>query len=201
MDNQIIISIGREFGSGGHAIAEELSKQLGIKLYDKNIIEEISKEENLDKEGLESFDEKPVKSKFLYRRVRDYSNSMEENLALLQFDFLKRVAASGESFIIVGRCAEVVLKDNKSLISVFILGDEQEKCKRIMERYNLDKEAALEMMKKQDKERKQYHNHYSEYKWGDSRGYDLSINSSKLGVGKTTEIIMEYIKIRNSLQG
>lgn len=195
MNNQIIVSIGREFGSGGHAIAEKIAKHLDIKLYDKNILEEIAKEENLDKDSLESYDEKP-RNTFLYRRVREYSNSMEENLAQLQFDFLKKCADCGESFVIVGRCGEVILKDNNALISVFILGDQSEKAKRIMERYSLNEADAAEMMKRQDKLRKQYHNQYSEYKWGDSRGYDLSINSSKIGIDKTVELIVQYIEKR-----
>ena len=193
MAKQMIISIGREFGSGGHAIAELLANDLGIKMYDRNMLDEIAREKDVDVKNLEEFDEKPRKF-LISRRVRDYSNSMEEIIAEMQFDYIRKKADSGESFIIVGRCAETVLKGREGLISIFILGNKKEKLARVMEKYNLGEDEALEKMTRHDKKRKQYHNNHSESKWGDSRNYDLCINSSRLGVEKTEALIKDYIK-------
>lgn len=192
MEKQLIISVGREFGSGGHAIAEMLANDLCIKLYDRNMLDEIAKEKNVDAASFDSFDEKPKKALFS-RRVREFSSSMEENLANLQFEYIRKKADSGESFVIVGRCAENVLKDREGMISIFILGDKAEKQKRVMEKYNLSADEALFKMLRHDKNRKHYHNSYSSGKWGDSRSYDLCINSSRLGLEETKEIIKEYI--------
>ena len=195
MANQVIISVGREFGSGGHEIAEKLSKRFGIKLYDRNMLDEIAKEKNVDGEDFEQFDEKP-RNPILSRRVNGFSNSMSENIAQMQFDYLKRKADSGESFVVVGRCAEAILKDREGLISLFVLGDKEDKIKRVMDRYNLDEEEALTKMKRHDKTRKYYHNSYAESKWGDSRTYDVCINSSRLGIDKTVDVLEEYIRDR-----
>lgn len=193
MAKQLIISLGREFGSGGHAIAEMLAEELNIKLYDRNMLDDIAKEKNVDAKSFDNFDEKPRKF-FLSRRVGEFSNSMEENLANLQFDFIKQKADAGESFVIVGRCAEHVLKGREGVISVFILGDIEEKKNRVMNKYNLSEDEALSKMSRHDKNRKQYHNSYCDSKWGDSRSYDLSINSSRLGLAGTKDLIMDYIK-------
>lgn len=197
MDRQIIISIGREFGSGGHAIAEIVAKDLGINMYDRNMLDEIAREKGIDVDSLHRFDEKP-RNPFLSRSVRGYSSSMEENLAQLQFEFIKNKADSGESFVIVGRCAEHVLKDRDSVISIFVLGDKQEKIARVKAKYDLDREEALTKMTRHDKKRKAYHNSYTDSKWGDSRGYDLCVNSSRLGVEGTAKFIESYIEFRKN---
>lgn len=197
MERQIIISIGREFGSGGHAIAEIIAKDLGINMYDRNMLDEIAREKGIDVDSLHRFDEKP-RNPFLSRSVRGYSSSMEENLAQLQFEFIKGKAASGESFVIVGRCAEHVLKDSDSVISIFVLGDKQEKIARVKAKYDLDREEALTKMTRHDKKRKAYHNSYSDSKWGDSRGYDMCVNSSRLGVEGTAKFIESYIEFRKN---
>lgn len=195
MGKQVIIAISREFGSGGHAIAEQVAKDMGLKLYDRNILEEIASEKSTKAEVLEKYDEKP-RNYILTRRVRGYSNSMAENLAEMQFEYLKKKADSGESFVIVGRCAETVLHENRGLISIFILGDRVAKIKRIEEKYALSESEAKAKMNRHDKHRKMYHNKYSKYKWGDSRNYDVCINSSRLGVEGTAKALEEYIKDR-----
>ena len=195
MKKQLIISISREFGSGGHVIAEKIAKDLGLPLYDRNILDEIAAEKNTKAEHLEKFDERP-KNRVLSRTVRGYSNSMEENLAEMQFDYLKRKADSGESFVVVGRCAETVLKDREGLVSIFILGDRDKKIKRIEERYHLGESDAIAKMNRHDRKRKAYHNAYSKIKWGDSRNYDICVNSSRLGVEGTAEALERYINDR-----
>ena len=105
-DSQTIICIGREYGSGGHAIAEELAKRLGLKLYDHNILDEVALEKGVDPETLRKYDEKPHKL-FLSRSVKGYHNSAEVNVAYMQFDYLKKKAAEGESFVVVARRASL----------------------------------------------------------------------------------------------
>lgn len=194
-NRQLIISVGREYGSGGHVIAEELARRFQIPFYDYHLIGEIAAGKKVDVKTLERFDELP-KIPFFSRTVNGFSNSPQENLANMQFDFLKKKAAQGESFVIVGRCSEHILKEYEGLVSIFILGDMDEKIKRIMEREHTDSIGAQESIAHHDRKRKTYHNHFCRGKWGDSRNYDLSINSSKLGIEKTIDMLEEYIRRR-----
>lgn len=194
-DSQTIICIGREYGSGGHAIAEELSKRLGLKLYDHNILDEVAMEKGVDPETLHKYDERPHKL-FLSRSAKGHHSSAEVNVAYMQFDYLKKKAAEGESFIVVGRCAEGIFEGNPGLISIFVLGNRDVKCKRIMEKYHLSEQEALEKMRRHDEYRKRYHNNFCEDKWGDSRTYDICINSSLKGIDATTDILETYIRAR-----
>lgn len=195
MDKQIIISISREFGSGGHAIADQIAKEIGLPLYDRSILEDIANEKGIDKEYLEKFDERP-KVPLVSRRVRGHSNSMEENLAEMQFEYLKKKADNGESFVVIGRCAETILKDQKGLISIFILGDRRDKISRVEQTYQLSEKEAVAKINRHDRKRKYYHNRYSQYRWGDSRSYDLCVNSSSLGIRGTAKMLMSYINTR-----
>ena len=193
--SQIIISVGREFGSGGRVIAEKLAEKFDIPLYDRHLITEIAEKTGMTVEQVEKYDEAP-KHKIISRRVNGYSNSIEDNIAEMQFDILDKKAQSGESFVVIGRCSETKLKKYPALISLFILGDAEVKTERIMKLYELDEEEAKKLMSKKDKKRKHYHNYHCQGKWGDSRLYDLSVNSSKLGIDKTADMLESYIKAR-----
>lgn len=195
MSKQTIVSIGREYGSGGHVIAELLSKNLDLPLYDRNILSEIAKEKGNSYEEYQAYDEK-APNPFLTRSVLGQSNSVEKIVADLQFDFLRQKAKAGESFIVLGRCAEDVLRGTKGLISIFLLADQDTKAKRIMEKFDLDENEAIAKMKRHDRKRKYYHNTYASGKWGDSRTYDLCINTSRLGLSKTAEELVNYIRFR-----
>lgn len=197
MDRQLIISIGREFGSGGHEIAKKLAEKLEIELYDRNILEEVAGIHNVNTNDLAAYDEKP-KLKLFHRTVRGYSSSPEENIAEMQFALIKSKAADDDSFVIVGRCADILFKGNPSLISIFIYADKDEKIKRIMKVRSLktEKEAEKEMNRR-DKRRAAYHNYFSkDYSWGETTNYDLCINSSKLGIDGTVDFIIDYINKR-----
>ncbi len=194
--SQLIISVGREFGSGGHELAEMLAKYYKLHLYDHSILKEIATKMQVDYVAMKAYDE-TKKIKGITRTVKGMSSSHAHNIAQLQFKFLKKKAEKGESFVVVGRCGESVLKENPALISLFVLGDEEDKVKRVMEVYDKNEKEALKMMKAHDKYRKNYHNsHFPDRKWGDSRNYDLSINSSKLGEEETFKIITAYIDAR-----
>ena len=198
---QTIISVSREFGSGGHIIAEQIAKDHGLKFYDRHLLDDIAAENNMNAAVLEKYDEKP-RNAFLSRRVSGFSNSMEEILAEMQFDYIRKKADSGESFVIVGRCAESVLSGHKGLISNFVVGDDEAKIKRVEKVYGLNTSEAILKMKRHDKKRRQYHNRHSSFRWGDSRNYDLCINSSKLGLDQTADALEDYIRARISqMQG
>ena len=193
--SQIIISVGREFGSGGRYIADQLSKRFDIPLYDRHLITEIAQKIGMTEEEVNKYNEAP-KIKILSRTVNGYSNSIEDNIAEMQFDIIDKKAKDGESFVVVGRCSETKLKEYPALISLFILGDMDKKIERVMEIYELNEEDAKIFITKKDKKRKRYHNYHCQGKWGDSRLYDLSVNSSKLGIDKTIDILEEYIRSR-----
>jgi cytidylate kinase len=188
---QFIISVGREYGSGGHEIASRLAEKFDVPLYDRNMLDQMAERNGIDAEDLHKHEE--MKRQGLTRTVRGHSSSVQDTIAKLQFDFIREKAESGESFVVVGRCAENVLRDNPALISLFIRGDEAAKTERICRLYKLNKIEAKAKMYRHDKKRKAYHNYYSKMKWGDSRGYDFCINSSLMGVEATADALFKML--------
>ena len=191
---QVIITIGREYGSGGHLIADMLGEKYGLPVYDSTI-EVIAKEKNLNLEKLKQYDEKP-RNRLFTRSIDGYSNSPEDVIAYMEFDFLREKAKSGESFIVVGRCGSSILKGYRGVISIFVTGDMPEKIQRVATEFHVSNEDAEMMIQKNNKSRKLYHNFYCKEKWGDSRYYELTINTSKIGFDRAAEVIDCYIKER-----
>lgn len=193
---QFIISVGREYGSGGHEIASRLAEKFNVPLYDRNMLDQMAERNGIDAEELHKHEE--TKRQGLTRTVRGHSSSVQDQIAQLQFDFIRNKAESGESFVVVGRCSENVLRDYPGLISIFVRGEEEAKTERICRLYKLNKLEAKAKMFRHDKKRKAYHNYYSKMKWGDSRGYDFCVNSSLMGVEATADalyaMISEYLK-------
>ena len=196
MDKQVIISIGREFGSGGHEIAQNLADRFGLPLYDYNLLREIASEKNVNATNLEQYDEVPKKG--FSKTVRGFNNSPQLNIAYMQFDFLKKKASEGESFVVVGRCSEEVLKGYEGLITIFVLGDMDKKIERIRRIHDMTEKEATDLIEKQSKKRKAYHNYFCETKWGDSRNYELTINSSRLGMTNSVKMLINYIDMRRA---
>lgn len=199
MDKQVIISLGREFGSGGHIVAAKLAEHFGLPLLDSNILAEIAKEKNTDAEFLKKYDES-ARSLLFSRTVNGYSNSPEEVVAQMQFDYIKARADAGESFVVIGRCADYILRENAGLIRIFVLGDTDAKIKRTAQREGISEDKARSLMERSDKRRKTYHNTHCDGKWGDSRSYDITVNSSKLGIDGTTQVLIQYIEARIAAQ-
>ena len=131
MGEQLIISISREYGSGGHEIARKLADRLELAFYDRCMLDEIAEQMNADVSDFHKYDEKPG-NRLLSRRVGNHTNSYEEIIAQFQFDYIRKKAESGESFVVVGRCSENVLKDYDCLISVFVTGDKEHKIQSIL---------------------------------------------------------------------
>ena len=197
MGKQLIITVGREFGSGGHIIAAKLAEHFGIQLLDSNILAEVAKKSNASEEYLKKYDES-ARNLFFSRTVNGFSNSPEEIIAQMQFDYIKQKADAGESFVVIGRCADYILRENPALVRVFVLGDTEAKIKRTAEREGISEDKAKIRMEQADKRRKYFHNTHSENQWGDSRSYDITVNSSKLGLDSTVELLIKYIELRNA---
>ncbi len=196
MEEQLIITIGREYGSGGHEIAERLAEKFQLPLYDKEKIESLVAEESgYDLELVKKMDERPI-SRLFSRRFDEYSTSIPEHVARRTFEVLKQMAGRGESFVVVGRCAEYVLRENPTAVHFFINGEYQWKISRLMESQGYgSKQEAAAAMKLQNAMRKSYHNYYCDTKWGDSRGYNLVINSSVLGIDASVEVLIKFIEL------
>ncbi len=204
MEKHIVITIGRQFGSGGREIGYKIAEKLGIKCYDKELLAEASKESGLCEKIFEAHDEKPTRS-FLYSLVMNtysvgYTPSgyvdmpIGHKLFLAQFDAIKTIATK-ESCVIVGRCADYALEGNPDLVSVFIHADMEARIKRIMERKGIEKaEVARDLINKTDKQRASYYNSYANKKWGDAKTYNLCIDSSLLGIDGTADLIVDIVR-------
>ena len=201
MSNNLIITIGRECGSGGRHIGKKLAEELGVKCYDKELIDVAVKKSGLCKEIFETHDEKPTSS-FLYSLVMDtyslgYASSaymdmpLNHKVFLAQFDTIKQIA-SEESCVIIGRCADYALADFPNVVTVFITADEDVKIKTLMDRHDMTEAQAKSFMVKTDKKRASYYNYYSSKRWGDSKSYDLCINSSKVGMEGAIRMIKAF---------
>ena len=205
MGKKTIVTIGREFGSGGKEIGHLVAEKLNISCYDNELITQAAKKSGFCEEILKKHDEKPTGS-FLYSLVMDsyYNHNtilgqagmpLSQQLFLAQFNTIKTIA-SNENCVFIGRCADYALKDEYDILSVFINSDEKSKIERISKRYDVSAQKAREMMIKTDKKRASYYNYYTDKRWGNSSSYDLCINSGKLGIEKTAELILSYLEIK-----
>ena len=208
MSDKLIITIGRECGSGGRHIGQKLAEEMGVKCYDKELLTLAAKKSGLCRELFETHDEKPTNS-FLYSLVMDtYSmgfasgsvNEMPLNhkIFLAQFDAIKKLASEGPC-VMVGRCADYVLKDNPNVVSVFVHADEKFCLDRAMERNSMTEKEMKKYIEKTDKFRGDFYRYHTGHEWADARNYDLCLNSGKLGFQKCVEEIKAYIKIRFDL--
>ena len=191
-----IITISREFGSGGRFIGEEVAKKLGIAYYDKNVINEIVEKSGLSPEYIqENAELSPKKGLFAYAFAgRDITGKSVEDMV---HDAQRRVIldlTEKESCVIIGRNADYILKDRDDVLNVFIHGNMPEKTQRIIRLYNVDEKKAVKMMADTDKRRMTNYNFYTEHKWGKASNYTLCLNSSQLGYDRCEKIIMECIK-------
>lgn len=190
-----VITIGRQFGSGGREIGVTLAESLGIPYYDKELLKRAAKESGLCEHLFESFDEKP--KSLLYSLAMDsYSfgnlmtpyGTVEQDVFLATFNTVKRVAQEGPC-VMIGRCADYALRDADNCLNLFIYAPLAERVKRISQVRGLSPEKAKDMINKMDKQRASYYNYYTSKKWGSPASYDFCIDSSKLGVAGTVELI------------
>ena len=190
-----IITISREFGSGGRFIGEEVAKKLAIAYYDKNLINQIAQQSGLAPEYIqESAELSPRKGLFAYALAgRDSAGkSMEDLVCEVQRKIILEIAEK-EPCVIIGRNADFVLRDRTDVLNVFIHGNLPEKTQRICRIYAVSEQEARKMMADTDKRRMTNYNFYTDQKWGKASNYTLSLNSSELGYERCEKIIMECV--------
>ena len=204
---QFVITIGREFGSGGLDVGRMLSDKLKVKCYDKELLSMAAKESGLCQEIFENHDEKPTSS-FLYSLVMDtysmgYSNSaymdmpLNHKVFLAQFDTIKKIGAK-ESCVIVGRCADYALADNPDCLNIFIHSSMENRIKMVSRRGNMTENKAKDMIIKNDKQRASYYNYYTSKKWGDACSYHLTLDCGKLGVDGCVDVILKFREVMDA---
>lgn len=191
-----IITISREFGSGGRFIGEEVAKKLGMAYYDKNVITEIAEKSGLSPEYIqENAELSPKKGLFAYALAgRDITGKSVEDIV---YEAQRKVIlelVEKEPCVIIGRNADFILKDRNDVLNVFIHGDRLEKTQRICQLYNVSEKDAVKMMADTDKRRMTNYNFYTDQKWGKASNYTLCLNSSQLGYGRCEAIITECAK-------
>lgn len=201
-----IITIGRQYGSGGREIGRKVAEALDIPFYDKELIAYAAKQSGINEDLFYQNDETQPGS-FIYSLVMGtyplvegntiYPNlPMNHKVFLAQFEAIKEIAKKGPC-VIVGRCADYVLQEHKNLINIFISADMEFRKKRIAEMENINEKKLEDYIKKVDKKRSSHYKYYTNKKWGDVTNYDLCINSSSLGIDKTVEFILDYVKMKN----
>ena len=206
MQKSLIITIGRQFGSGGHEIGEKLAKKLGIKFYDKELIKLIAKQSGLCEKVLESYDEKPTNSLLhsivmdIYPSVMYTGPTIDQQIYQANYDTIRRLA-DGEPCVIVGRCADYILRDHPELVSVFVHANSDFRAARIAEEYKLPDAKVRDLLVKTDKKRANYYNFQSEKQWGAASSYNLCIESSEVGIDGAVDLIMDYINYKKKAKG
>lgn len=203
MSKECIITIARQFGSGGREIGEALAKALGVKCYDKELISLAAKESGVDPEVFNNVDEKATNSLLYSLSMGLYSFGtgfnadrlpVNDKLYLLQHKIIKKLALDGPC-VIVGRCADYVLRDCKNVVRLFICADMDYRIKRAVEKKGVKESKAEQVINKTDKSRANYYNFYSGMKWGDPENYDLSVNRTKLTLEQAVGVIQGYLKV------
>ena len=202
MANNTIITIARQYGSGGHDIGEKLAEELKIPFYDKELLERAAKDSGFCQEIFENYDEKPTNS-FLYSLVMDtYSMGhstaafaempLNHKIFLAQFNAIKDIAKEGPC-VIVGRCADYALADFPNVVNVYLYADMQSRIARIARRHDVTDAKAKDLIQKTDKGRASYYNYYTNKKWGEATGYDLCLNTASLGIEGSIHMIREFV--------
>lgn len=201
-----IITITRQFGSGGHNIGKALAEKLDIPFYDKELISIAAKESGISPEVFKQVDEKATNSLLYSMSVGlfNYGNGfsataelpVNDHLYILQHKIIKELAEK-ENFVVVGRCADYVLSDTPNVVKVFIYADLKSRIKRAVERHEIEPARAKQTVLKADKNRANYYSFYSGKKWGLAENYDLCINSTHINTDQAVEIILNYINVIN----
>lgn len=206
MSERIIITIARQFGSGGRNIGKKLAKALEIPFYDQELIDEGAKESGINPEMVKDLEETPTNSLLYSIATSSFFGAghfsptvelpMTDRLFLAQSDVIRKFASEG-SCVIVGRCANYVLRDDEDTVDVFIHRDFEERVNQVSKIYDLNLKKAEETVKKIDKRRSNYYSYYSDKKWGQADNYDLCLNSGALGEDSCVDIIRAFIEKRN----
>ena len=200
-----IITVGRQYGSGGRYVAKLLAEELGIPFYDKELLVEASKDSGICQEVLEDYDEKHSRNLLFSLMsgtpMRGDAGSMymdmplNHRIFLAQFDTIRRIADEGPC-VIVGRCADYVLRDHENVTNVFIKASMEDRIKRVVTYYGADPLKAEEIIRKADKQRASYYNYYATGTWGDVNNYELCVDTGALGIEGAVEMIKKCVEIQ-----
>ena len=198
MKKDIIITIGRQFGSGGKCVAEVLGSTLGIPVYDQELIMKAAQESGFSAEFFEQSDEKrrffSLSSIFATAYSSETENYMsDKGLFRIQCETIRNIAAQGPA-VIVGRCSDYVLRDMKNKLDVFLTSPLEKRAARVAERQGIDYAKAMETVEREDRNREEYYNYYTFGNWGVASNYDLCIDSDKLGDEGTADMIIEFAR-------
>lgn len=197
-DNELIINVGRQFGSGGRLVALALGRKLGIPVYDQELIAKAAEQSGFSKELFANSDEKRnllALSSFIVDvgRFGSADNYMSDNqLFVMQSNVIRSLADKGPA-IFIGRCSDYILRDRKCL-DVFVTATDEVRIKRIAERMNITPEQADSLMRKKDRTRETYYNYYTFGNWGVASNYDLCVDSSVLGIEGTADMIIDFCR-------
>ena len=207
MATSSVITIGRQFGSGGRYVGKLLAEKLGVPYYDKQLLAEAAKDSGICEELFEDHDEKPTRS-LLFSMVMGmqmHSDTagaymdmpLNHKIFLAQFDAIRRIASEGPC-VIVGRCADYVLRDKQNAVHVFVKADLPSKIERATTYYGVERAKAEEIIRKADKQRASYYSYYATTDWGDINNYDLCVDTGKLGVEGAVDLICRFVEIREA---
>lgn len=201
--SKLIITICRQCGSGGHTIGKMVAERLGVEFYDKEIIITVAQRSGLSEETVEKEGEYSLTSSFLYNLsvhgISGYNATSKENMLMkdlvnaYQTEYIKEVADKG-SCVIVGRSADYILEGRDNCLNVFIYGELEDRAKRVVEEHGIDSSEAKKYVQDRDKKRSKYYRHITDKVWGLAENYDLCLNSSKLGIERCVEIILDCCK-------
>lgn len=207
MAGNYVITIGRQFGSGGRQIGKLLSEKLAIPYYDKEILAEAAKDSGICEEIFEHHDEKPTKSLLFslvmgmqaHGSLNGYVDMpLNHRVFLAQFDAIRRVASEGPC-IIVGRCADYVLRDKPNVVKLFVKAGMHQRKERAVAVHGIAPEKAEEYVRRMDKERASYYNYYATDTWGDVNNYDLCLDTGKLGIDGSVQLVLDYLSLRDKV--
>lgn len=202
MSEKLVITIERQYGSGGRDVGHKLAEMLGCKCYDQDLIVMAAKKSGISEDALRQADEQASSSllytlamgaSLIYTNTTPMAVPINDALFIAQSEIIKELSEK-ENCVIVGRCADYVLDEHAKKIKVFVQGDMPDKIKRIMDRAEISESAAKDRINKKDKKRASYYNYYTGKKWGKADNYNLIVSTSKIGIDGAAKIIYEYAK-------
>ena len=198
-----VITISRQFGSGGHEVGEKLARQLDVPFYDKALIAMAAKQSGLSEEVFANADEKATSSLLYSMVMGSYSfgarvpgiNEMPINdkLFIIQSDIIKKAAADGPC-VIIGRCADYILREHENCLNVFLHANKEDRIRRSVMKKDCEERKAADFVTKKDKQRANYYNFYSNKRWDDLQNYDITIDTSRFTVDEAVELLMDAAK-------
>lgn len=197
MENNLIITIGRQYGAGGLEVGKKLSERLSIPFYDKELLTKAAKESGIDEEFFHTYDEKLISAMYYFGWDEYDSIAMPRNrqLFMAQYKVIQEIASKGPS-IFIGRCADYVLREHPNCLNLFLHADKDIRAKRVIEIYDVPESEVYTVIQKMDKQRRRYYNSITDKKWNHVDSYHLIIDTGRIGIGKTVEMIANYIELQ-----